>query len=139
MRATTDDTRTRSVLVPLSETTLTLASGPDIRGRDAVDLKGEKIGTIDDLLVDPQSHEVRLVKLSGGGFLGIGDQTWLIPVEAIRDIGEDAVRIDRAGSEVVRGPAYQPDLVLPEEDRYGPVYDYYGYPPFWVVRLDGPR
>jgi sporulation protein YlmC with PRC-barrel domain len=133
------DTTTRATLVPLSETGLTLASGPDIRGREAVDLNGERIGTIEDLLVDSQSHEVRLVKLTGGGILGIGDQTWLIPVEAIRDIGEQAVRLDRAGSEVAGGPTYQPDLVLPEEERLGPVYDYYGYPPFWVDRMGRPQ
>ncbi|CAN5765950.1 PRC-barrel domain-containing protein [soil metagenome] len=134
MRQTTD-TPTTPTLVPLSETHLTLATGPDIRGFEAFDLQGEKIGTVDDLLIDSQSREVRLVKLTGGGILGIGDKTWLIPVEALRDIGREAVRLDRDGSHVSGGPIYQPDVVLPEEERFGPVYDHYGVPPFWVGRV----
>jgi sporulation protein YlmC with PRC-barrel domain len=138
MRPTIDarpDERTTPTLIPLSETDLTLTAGPDIRGFEALDLGGERIGTVDDLLIDAESREVRLVKVSGGGFLGIGDNTWLVPVEAIRDIGRESVRLDRDGSHVSSGPVYQPDVVLPEEERYRPVYDHYGYPPYWTDRL----
>jgi sporulation protein YlmC with PRC-barrel domain len=126
-------------LVPLSDTELAIRPEEDIRGRTALDAAGEEVGNVDELLVEPSARQVRFLRLKGGGILGIGDSTWLVPVEAIRQVGEDAVRLDRSGAEVGGGPTWDPDLERQPEDYYGSIYGYYGYPPFWGGWPSGPR
>jgi sporulation protein YlmC with PRC-barrel domain len=91
MTAPTGDT-----LVPLSESTLTVSDPrADVRGRKVVDATGEEVGTVDDLLVDDAEVKVRMLRVKHGGFLGIGADHFLIPVDAISSVTDDAVHIDR--------------------------------------------
>jgi sporulation protein YlmC with PRC-barrel domain len=62
----------------------------DIRSRKIVDANGEALGKIEGLLIDDQENKVRFLRVASGGFLGIGQDKALIPVEAITKIGEDA-------------------------------------------------
>jgi sporulation protein YlmC with PRC-barrel domain len=52
----------------------------DVIGMTVNGSDGEKLGTIKDIVLDPQSGEIRYVALSHGGLLGIGDKlvavTW---------------------------------------------------------------
>ncbi len=115
----------------LSQSDLTLADGAeDIRDRTVVDRQGDEIGTISDLMIDENEGKVRFLQVGGGGFLGIGDKQFLIPVDAIASIGDDVVRIDQTREHVGQGPEYQPDLVR-EPDYFGDVYGWYGYAPYW--------
>jgi sporulation protein YlmC with PRC-barrel domain len=126
MTAPTDDT-----LLRLSETTLTVADPrEDVRGRKVLDDAGEEIGTVDDLLVDSKEHRVRMLKVSHGGFLGIGADHFLVPVDAVGAVTDDAVRLDRSRSALGSAPGYDPQV---EEDRgyYDAVYGWWGYPAYW--------
>jgi len=102
----------------------------DIRGRDVRDRDGEELGTVKDLLVDGAENRVRFMEVASGGFLGIGKDTTLIPVDAITSITEDEVRIDQTRERVAGAPAYDPELVRRQED-YGGFLEYYGFMPFW--------
>jgi sporulation protein YlmC with PRC-barrel domain len=125
MSAPTPDT-----LVRLSETTLTVADlRADVRGRAVLDADGDEVGTVDDLLVDQGETKVRFLRVSHGGFLGIGAEHFLVPVEAVRDVTDEAVHIDRERSRLTDVPGYDPDV---EEDPgyYGGLYGWWGYPPY---------
>ncbi len=132
--ATTSTTSTtpsaRRTLRTLNEADLiTRDKAEDIRGRKVVDAAGEEIGKIDALLVDDQENKVRFLRVASGGFLGMGKSKVLIPVEAIKKIVEDVVRIDQTRDHVSNAPGYDPDLV---DDRYfDGLYDHYGYQPYW--------
>jgi sporulation protein YlmC with PRC-barrel domain len=121
---------TKAALVKLSDTNLTLASrAEDIRGRDVLDTAGDEIGKVDDLLIDEQEQKVRFLQVSSGGFLGLGATKFLIPVDAIMRMTEDAVYISHARERLAGAPRYDPSLV---DERYlGDVYGYYGYSPYW--------
>jgi sporulation protein YlmC with PRC-barrel domain len=121
---------TRAALVKLSDTNLTLANrAEDIRGRDVLDTAGEEIGKVDDLLIDEQEQKVRFLQVSSGGFLGLGATKFLIPVDAIMRMTEDAVYISQARERLAGAPRYDPSLV---DERYlSDVYGYYGYSPYW--------
>lgn len=117
-------------LIKLSDTDLTvLDPKQDIRGRKVVDSRGHEIGDIDDLLIDDTEHKVRFLRVAGGGFLGIGGQKFLIPVDAIGGIDEDVVHIDRTREHIVGAPRYDPDLA--DQKYTEQLYGYYGYVPFW--------
>lgn len=120
----------KAALVRLSDTDLTVADrDEDIRGRNVLDMAGEALGEVDDLLIDEREHKVRFLQVSSGGFLGLGARKFLIPVDAIMRITEDAVYISQSRERVASAPNYDPTLV---DERYlGEVYGYYGYPPYW--------
>lgn len=123
----------QAVLVRLSDTHLTLArDDEDVRGRKTVDRNGEEIGEVDDLIIDPEERRVRFIQVAAGGFLGMGEDKRLVPVDAVTGI-DDQVHIDRDRASVAGAPGYDPDLVLEQPmDYYEELYGYYGYPPFWM-------
>ena len=125
-------TQTRlDTLMKLSESDLTLAnSDEDIRGRTLRDSNDEEIGNVEDLMIDADQRKVRFLQVGAGGFLGIGEKKFLIPVDAVTRIDEDNVWIDQAKSKIIGAPEYQPDLV--GESYYDDVYGYYGYSPYWT-------
>jgi hypothetical protein len=61
-----------------------LLSAATITGDEVRTLKGEKLGAIQDLMLDPQSGAVRYVVLSVGGFLSMGDRSFAIPWSALK-------------------------------------------------------
>lgn len=59
-----------------------------IVGSSVVNDANEKIGTIDDLLVEP-SDKVLFAVLSVGGFLGMGDQLVVVPFNNLQIDGDN--------------------------------------------------
>ncbi|MFI6012581.1 PRC-barrel domain-containing protein [Streptomyces sp. NPDC051243] len=102
----------------------------DGRGRKVTDRSGNELGKVSDLLVDEEEHKVRFLVTEHGGFLGIGEKKSYIPVDAVADVTEDRVRIDRTRDQVVDTPEYDPELV-DRNEFYDRVYQRYGYAPFW--------
>ena len=126
------DTTLTIALEPLSQSDLTVAdSAEDIRGRQVLDLGGNEVGSVEDLIIDREQGKVRFLQLGAGGFLGIGEDKFLVPVDAVTRVEDDAVHIDKTREHVAGGPKYEPDLVA-DMDYYGGVYGYYGYGPFWA-------
>ncbi|MBA3414244.1 MAG: PRC-barrel domain-containing protein [Chloroflexia bacterium] len=118
-------------LVKLGDTDLTVADpAEDIRGRSVVDKAGEEIGHVDALLVDARENKVRFLQVASGGFLGIGERTFLLPVDAVTRTDEDRVHVDQTREHIAGSPAYDPDLVY-DPDYYGGLSGYYGYAPYW--------
>ena len=118
-------------LYRLSETYQTVADpAADVRGRHVVDSDGEEIGTVEDLLVDDEENRVRFLRIGQGGFLGIGKQHFLVPVDAVASVDSDRVHIDRDRARLADVPAYDPELAE-NEDYYSTVYGWWGYPPYW--------
>ncbi|WP_409473634.1 hypothetical protein [Streptomyces sp. HC307] len=62
--------------------------------------------------------------------LGIDEKKSYIPVDAVADVTEDRVRIDRTREQVAEAPEYDPELV-DRSESYDRVYQPYGYAPFW--------
>ena len=137
--------QTLAALVKLRDTHWTVAErADDIRGRRVLDPEGEEVGEIEDLLIDTRERKVRLLQVASGGFLGLGATTFLLPVEAITRIGEEAVQIDQRCERIAGAPPYDPALV---DQRYlSELYGHYGYAPYWAAAgvfppypLDPPR
>ncbi len=61
-----------------------LVAASDVTGAKVKNLQGEEIGDIDELLIDPNSDQVRYAVLSVGGFLGIGDTKVAVPFGALQ-------------------------------------------------------
>lgn len=122
------------LLTQLGDTDLTLANpDADIRGRDVLDANGDKIGTVDGLIIDTEERKVRFLKVAHGGFLGIGEDHFLVPVDAVQAVTDDNVRINRAREDLNRAPGYNPDLVQKANNYYEDLYGWWGYAPYWTA------
>jgi len=118
-------------LVKLGDTDLTVADpAEDVRGRRVADRNGDEIGTVDALMTDERENRVRFLRVGAGGFLGLGERKFLIPVDAVTRVDRDHVHVDQTRERVVGSPAYDPDLTY-DDVYYDDLYGYYGYAPFW--------
>ncbi|MEZ4737606.1 MAG: PRC-barrel domain-containing protein [Caldilineaceae bacterium] len=105
---------------PIAETDLEALTGravklSDLEGGNVQSPDGEGLGEIQDLLIDLRAGRVEYLLLSFGGFLGIGDSEYAIPVDTFEVIPTSA--------DVAAGA---PELVLDttEEQLEGaPVFD----------------
>lgn len=134
----TDSDRS-GTLVLLSDTDLTVSDpAEDVRGRKVLDRNREEIGEVDDLLLDQEENKVRFLRVGHGGFLGIGEDHFLVPVDAVTRIDEDHVHIDREKARLGDVPGYSPDLTY-DTGYYNNVYGYWGYGPYWSSGYAYPR
>jgi sporulation protein YlmC with PRC-barrel domain len=93
---------------------------------DVYDRDGEKIGTIKDLYLDTEDKDVRFLDVGAGGFLGLGEKHFMVPMEVVTDTRGGGVTVEQS-REKVEG---SPELVtkgVPEDAYQREVYDYYGY------------
>ncbi len=101
----------------------------DVRGHAVYDQNGQEIGTVEDLFVDEDEKRVRFLDVGAGGFLGIGEKHFLVPVGAVREVTEDRVVIDRSREEVLGSAELDPSTVPGRKDQAS-TKDYYGELPF---------
>lgn len=130
---TSHSTTTSNELQKLDDTGLTLDDDrQDIRGRRLVDGAGEAIGHISNLFIDAGERKVRMLEVRAGGFLGLGDKHFLLPVEAITSVDAGVVHVNETRERIIHSPVYDPQLVPePAREYWEPFYGYYGLPPFW--------
>lgn len=119
-----------SSLRAIGDDELTTANpADDVRGHKVLDNAGQDIGHVDDLLVDDREHRVRFLSVAAGGFLGLGETKFLIPVDAITRVDHDAVHVDQTRDHVARGPRYDPRLM--GEPLMKEVFTHFGNSPWW--------
>jgi sporulation protein YlmC with PRC-barrel domain len=95
---------------------------------DVYDRDGERLGTVKDLYVDgEEGEEVRFLDVGTGGFLGLGEKHFMIPMEAVIGTGGGEVTIDHSREKMEGSPELGTKSV-PEEAYQQELYDYYGYP-----------
>jgi sporulation protein YlmC with PRC-barrel domain len=104
----------------------------DVRDRDVYDRDGQAVGSVSDVLVDPERGEVRFVEVtSAGGVFGIGRKSWLIPVEATTSGDPRTVYVERTREEILAADPYRPAAGDEEEAQYAAAYAAYGLAPYW--------
>ncbi|HEY5085820.1 MAG TPA: PRC-barrel domain-containing protein [Gemmatimonadaceae bacterium] len=128
-------------LEKLKDTTLTLSdSSQDIRGRKVIDRHDEEIGHVTALFIDKGERRVRMLEIRAGGFLGLGDRHFLLPVDAITSVAKDEVHVNETRERIVNSPAYDPNLTeTPTQESWAPLYGYYGFSPFSSTGYVYPR
>lgn len=127
----TQDTQT-GILVKMTAASLTVSDPTqDIRGRKVIDQHGEEIGHVSALFIDQEERKVRMLQVAAGGFLGLGERHFLIPVEAVSKVTPEQVQVNQTRERVVNSPAYNPDLTkIADRELFEPYYGYYGYAPY---------
>lgn len=83
------------------------------------DPKGKQLGDIKDLMIDTESGKVSYAVLSFGGFLGMGDKYFAVPLEAMRVNAQDeCLVLDTTKEHLEQAPGFDksnwPDFASPE-------------------------
>jgi sporulation protein YlmC with PRC-barrel domain len=108
-------------------------SSSKVEGTAVYNLAGEKLGAIDDLVIDKRNGHVRYAALEFGGFLGLGTDRFPLPWSMLTyDVDKDGYVVDLDMNQVKSGPRYARDEQPGYSDEYGRgIYDHYGAP--WGV------
>lgn len=66
-----------------SNGTVGLLSSSSITGDDVCNMQDEKLGHIEDIMLDTTDGKIRYVVLSAGGFMGLGEHFFAVPWRAL--------------------------------------------------------
>jgi len=103
-------------------------SSEKVEGTAVYNNAGDKLGSIDDLMIDKRSGQVRYAVMEFGGFLGIDTDRYPIPWNMLKyDTQKDGyvVPVDKARLE--KAPKYQYEDAPPYDAIYGKrINSYYG-------------
>jgi sporulation protein YlmC with PRC-barrel domain len=110
-------------------------SATEIIGYKVVNREGEQLGNIKDLTIDLDDAQIAYAVLSFGGFLGLGDKLFAIPLEALVFTDNHTVLLDVDKEVLKNAPGFDKEH-WPDVDQYQggwllEIYEYYGYSPYW--------
>lgn len=103
-------------------------SSDKVQGTSVYNSAGEKLGSIDDLVIDKRSGLVRYAALEFGGFLGIGTDRYPLPWSLLKyDTSLDGYVVPLRQDQLDQAPRYAHDSDPEYNDDYGRrVYEHYG-------------
>jgi len=103
-----------------------------IIGSKVINLKGETLGKIGDLVVDIDTGRIVYAILDSGGFLGIGDKLFPVPWGSLAALPSEGIFfLNQSKEQMAKAPAFaRKDLPNMGDMRWGAnVFKYYGAPP----------
>lgn len=115
---------------PSGHTTAILAS--KVKGTDVYDTSGEKIGVVEDVVLDKMSDSILFAALGFGGVLGMGEKYCPVPWSVL-DYNEDkhGYIIPMSQDQLKTAPAYKLEDLTRNDGQDGmrnEVYSYYNVP-----------
>lgn len=103
-------------------------------GTDVVNSKGENLGDVKEVVVDPRTGKVAYAVVSFGGFLTMGEKLFAIPFSALKyDAAENEYVLDISKERLEAAPGFDADHwpSMAEEKWNRDVYKYYERSPYW--------
>ena len=97
---------------------------------------GDKVGSIERLMIDKVSGNVAYAVLGFGGFLGLGEKHLPIPWGKLKfDPVTQAYQADISDDELAKAPSYAADQDFDWGDRTreAELHRYYGTRPYWGI------
>jgi sporulation protein YlmC with PRC-barrel domain len=105
-----------------------------VLGTKVTDPSGNKIGTIEDIILDKKSNNILFAVVSFGGFLGMGEKYHPIPWSALDyDPAEGSYGVSYTKEQLEAAPSGSVEELTRDDglafrDR---TYDYYKAPRYW--------
>ena len=95
---------------PLAADATTRYRIDNITGTDVRNMEDENLGSVSDVVIDPESGKAAYVIVARGGFLGMGEDHYAIPWDEVRATpGLEVVVVDRTAAELEDAPSIDPD------------------------------
>src|ERR1039457_6054922 len=107
-----------------------------LMGTSVKNLQDEKLGKVENFMVDLSAGRIVAVIISSGGFIGMGDELSAVPPTALRFNAEhDTLRLDASKEMLASSPHFKanewPDLSQP--DYAGGIYRAYKVEPYFTT------
>jgi sporulation protein YlmC with PRC-barrel domain len=98
-----------------------------VEGTAVYNVEGDKLGSIEHLVIDKASGHVRYAVLEFGGFLGMGTDRYPLPWSVLKyDTTKDGYVVPLQKSQIESAPKHDKDSWPYDEESGRKVYDYYG-------------
>lgn len=82
----------------------------NITGTDVRNMEDENLGSVSDVIIDPESGTAAYVIVARGGFFGMGEDHYAIPWDEVRATpGLETIVVNRTAAELDEAPAIDPD------------------------------
>jgi sporulation protein YlmC with PRC-barrel domain len=108
--------------------------GKKVMGTTVKSASGEKIGHVEDVVLDKASNNIMFAVVSFGGFLGIGEKFHPIPWSALNyDPDQDAYIVNYTKDQLAAAPADSIEELTRDNGQIyrEKSYDYYGTARYW--------
>lgn len=105
-----------------------------IIGTDVVNAKGDNLGDIKEVVIDPHTGKVAYAVVSFGGFLGMGEKLFAIPFSAFEyDVTKNEYVLDISKEKLEAAPGFDSDHwpSMSDEKWNRDVSKYYDRSPYW--------
>ena len=112
-----------------------LISADKVEGTNVYNMNGDKLGSIENVMIDKLSGRVAYAVMSFGGFLGIGDHHHPLPWSVLTyDVGQGGYVVDLDKKFLEGAPSFRTnERVNWDDEAWGRrVHDYYHVPPYWI-------
>ena len=108
-----------------------LISSEDVEGTDVYDLKGNKVGEIDHLMIDKISGRVTYAVMSFGGFLGLGHSHYPLPWGALKyNPRRNGFETNVTEAQLSDAPAFSDDS-WSDRNWEKQTHSHYNIAPYW--------
>jgi len=105
-----------------------------IKGSKVINVNGEHLGMLEEVMIDPEEGKIAYAVLSFGGLLGIGNKLFAIPWEVLESSrGDYILRIDKSVLEKTEG--FDKEEWSLTHDELVKVYAYFGIQPYWQTKM----
>lgn len=111
-----------------------LLSASTIIGDPVKNVSGDDLGKIEDLMIDLDHNRVAYAVLSFGGFLGLGDKLFAVPMESLAlDPPNHQFILDVNRETLENAPGFDKDdwPNVADRDWGTSIHDHYGQEPYW--------
>ena len=111
-----------------------IMSSSTLEGNDVMNRQGEKLGSIEEIMLDVSSGRVAYAVLAAGGFLGIGDKLFAIPWQALTlDTDNECFILDIDKTRLENAPGFDKDHwpAMADTRWASELNTYYGTQPYW--------
>ena len=111
-----------------STTTGDVISSDKVEGTNVYNLAGDKLGSVDNLMINKHTGQVLYAVLEFGGFLGIGTDRYPLPWNVLKyDTVKDGYVVPLDKAKLEKAPRYSENDLPAYTPEYGKKVDsYYG-------------
>jgi sporulation protein YlmC with PRC-barrel domain len=105
-----------------------------IIGTDVVNDKGDSLGDIKEVVIDPSSGRVAYAVVAFGGFLSMGEKLFAIPFKRFHyDHENNKYVLNVTKEHLANAPGFDADKwpLMSDEKWNRSIYTYYDSAPFW--------
>ncbi|HZM57174.1 MAG TPA: PRC-barrel domain-containing protein [Acidimicrobiales bacterium] len=117
-----------------SITSGTLIAADKVKGTNVYNLAGDKLGSVDDIMIDKVSGRAIYAVMSFGGFLGMGEKYHPLPWATLKYDAQKGGYVINLDKKLLEGaPNYDSGSAFEWTPEYGRKVDsYYKTPSYWL-------